>query len=235
MKVAVRRRRICAPRHVAACWGCRTRARGARDPRGHPALRRVQQQARGPPRRRGSWADARRVTDLQRSSFQVPVQRRHRVHGLRFRGACRGPVAGVTDGGNPGPGNRALEIRYSDGRRPASLREEATGLLLYTPQGWMVRGESARRAPALSTAPARATCPRSANCAAFDSYFTTRVATAPPRLRAARVSDSLNPDFPGRRAAARPPLDGDSLVLSARTVAGPPVTREHRLVLAGRA
>lgn len=123
------------------------------------------------------------------------------------------------------------EIRYSDGR-PASLPfgEQATGLLLYTPEGFMSAG-IARAARARFDSPSTRHVPAGRKCAAFDSYFhyQGRYRTGDGCVLHV-VSESLNPDFPGSTQVRKAALDGDSLVLSAEDqLPGTTVTREHRL------
>ena len=63
------------------------------------------------------------------------------------------------------------EIRYSDGRAPSlPFGEHATGLLLYTPQGFMSAG-IARAARPRFDSPSTRHVPAGCKCDAFDSYF----------------------------------------------------------------
>src|SRR5512139_795140 len=106
------------------------------------------------------------------------------------------------------------EILYSDGR-PASFPygAEATGLLLYTPDGWMsaaISGAARARFDAASTRHV----PPGQKCAAFDSYFHYQ-----GRYRTVgdvvvhEVTAALNPDFPGSEQRRHARLEGDELVL----------------------
>ena len=123
------------------------------------------------------------------------------------------------------------EIRYADGRPPGfPFGEAATGLLLYTPDGWMSAGIARAARPRFDSPSARHV-PAERKRAAFDSYFHYQ---GRYRIRDGcvlhEVSDSLNPDFPGSTQLRKAALDGDSLVLSAEDLLpGTTVTREHRL------
>ena len=126
---------------------------------------------------------------------------------------------------------RAWMIEYSDGRdRSWPFEREASGLLLYTPEGLMSAGISRSGRARFGSASARHASAEQKS-AAFDSYFHYQGRF---RVEAGtvihEVRESLNPDFPGTRQIRTIKLDGDSLVLSAQDlVPGSSVLRSHLL------
>lgn len=125
----------------------------------------------------------------------------------------------------------AWVIEYSDSRdRSWPFGREASGLLLYTPEGLMSAGISrSGRAPFASASARHASAEQKS--AAFDGYFHYQGRF---RVEAGtvihEVRESLNPDFSGTRQIRTIELDGDSLVLSAQDlVPGSSVRRSHRL------
>lgn len=123
------------------------------------------------------------------------------------------------------------EIRYSDARAPSlPFGDDAAGLLLYTPEGFMSAGITCAGRPRFDSPSTRHVAPER-KCAAFDTYFhyqgRYRVAEGCVRHE---VTQSLNPDFPGSTQVRKATLAGDSLVLSAEDqLPGTTIRREHRL------
>ena len=122
-------------------------------------------------------------------------------------------------------------IEYSDDR-PATypFGSDATGLLLYTHDGFMSAGLSRANRPGLGGGSARKTTAES-RANAFDSHFQyqgryhiegeTIVHT---------VTEALNPDFPGSMQVRQAVLEGDTLELSATdTLPTTGITRRHVL------
>lgn len=147
----------------------------------------------------------------------------------------------ATARGNPLTGNWRLlrwEIGYGDGRKPSyPYGEAATGLLLYTTDGWMsacvVR---AGRRP-LSSDSVRS-APEAERLAAFESYFHyagryhVRSGEGGRQQVVHAVEQSLNPNFVGTPQVRNMDFDEEGrLTLSASdTVPGSDVARHHRLV-----
>jgi hypothetical protein len=128
------------------------------------------------------------------------------------------------------------DITYADGRA-ASLPygADATGLLLYTPDGWMSASISRAVRPSLSSASVRS-APEVERLAAFESCFTY---AGPYRLRQQggkmqvvhTVMQALNPNFVGTEQVRDMSFDAQArLTLSASdTLPGSAVARHHRL------
>ncbi|MBL8382982.1 MAG: lipocalin-like domain-containing protein [Burkholderiales bacterium] len=125
------------------------------------------------------------------------------------------------------------ETTYGDGR-PAhyALGKDATGLIAYTPDGWMNASMArAGRAP-LSSESAR-TAPEKERLAAFDSFFSYG---GRYRIEGDHVIHSVtiahNPNMVGTEQRRLMTFGADgTLTLSAEdTVPGSTVTRHHRLI-----
>jgi hypothetical protein len=121
-----------------------------------------------------------------------------------------------------------------DGREPSlPFGPDASGLIVYSADGWMNATIARAGRPALSTASVRH-APAQEQCAAFESYFNY---AGPFSLRAIdgvphvlhEVRFSLNPGFVGTTQLRRIDFDGDRyLSLSADEPVGTGV-RRHRL------
>ena len=124
----------------------------------------------------------------------------------------------------------AWTIEYSDGRAPTlPFGEDATGLLMYTSDGYMTACIARSGRPGFTTAnPSQ--LPETEKVSAFASYFqyagTYEVIDDHVMHH---VTHSLNPDFPLTTRKRRIELDGNTLVLSAREVLPKEITRRHRL------
>ena len=125
-------------------------------------------------------------------------------------------------------------IEFSDGRA-ASLPfgAGASGLIIYTADGWM-NASIARAARPVLSAPSVRQAPAAEQCAAFESYFnyggpfTLRLIDGAPHV-VHSVRFSLNPNMVGSEQVRRIRFDGaDRLTLSADEAVGG-VVRQHRL------
>ena len=128
------------------------------------------------------------------------------------------------------------DITYADGRAPSlPYGADATGLILYTPDGWMSACISRGARPPLSSDSVRS-APEPERLAAFESYFAY---AGPYRLRETNgqvqvvhtVQHSLNPNFVGTEQVRDMNFDvRGRLTLSASdTLPGSGVARHHRL------
>ena len=129
------------------------------------------------------------------------------------------------------------EITYGDGRAPTlPYGAQATGVILYTADGWMSASIARGARMPLSSDSVRS-APEAERLAAFESYF----AYAGPyetRVEAGRaqvvhhVHHALNPNFIGTQQVRDMAFDADGrLALSASdTVPGTAVARHHRLL-----
>ena len=130
------------------------------------------------------------------------------------------------------------DITYGDGR-PASLPfgEHATGMILYTADGYMSACIARGGRGNLSSDSVRS-APEPERLAAFESYFQYagpyEIHGEPGQQRVVhRVTQSLNPNFVGTRQIRNMAFDqgGSQLTLSASdTVPGTAVARHHRLL-----
>ncbi len=129
------------------------------------------------------------------------------------------------------------DIRYDDGRAPTlPYGEDATGLILYSADGWMNACISRARRPRLSSESVRS-APEAERLAAFESHFqyagAYRLQTVAGRLQVVhQVTHALNPNFVGTEQVRNVDADADGvLTLSASdTLPGSSVARHHRLV-----
>jgi len=117
------------------------------------------------------------------------------------------------------------------GRLTQPFGDRATGLLVYTPEGFMSACiAAAGRRPLTSGSPRGATMAEKA--AALDGYFhyagTWRLIEG-PRVEH-RVTHALNPGFVGSVQHRDVSLQGDRLLLSAAEPLPGGTTRHHRLV-----
>ena len=128
------------------------------------------------------------------------------------------------------------DITYGDGRSPSlPYGADATGLILYTPDGWMSASIARGGRRKLSTDSVRS-APEAERLAAFESYFTY---AGPYRLQQQggqaqvvhKVLHSLNPNFVGTEQVRDMNFDGQGrLTLSASDILpGSTVARHHRL------
>lgn len=142
--------------------------------------------------------------------------------------------------GNPLLGSWLLlrwEIAYGDGRPPTlPYGADATGLILYTADGWMSACIGRTGRPRLSSDSVRS-APEAERLAAFESWFQY---AGPFALRERsdgglevvhRVTHALNPNMVGTEQVRRVEFGiEDTLTLSASdTVPGSTVARHHRL------
>ncbi len=107
----------------------------------------------------------------------------------------------------------------------------ATGLLLYTPDGWMAATIAAAERPVLSHAVPRG-APEAERARAFDSFFhyAGRYEILPgPRIRH-QVVMALNPAFVGSEQLRAVALQGATLTLSADEELPGGARRHHRLI-----
>jgi len=125
------------------------------------------------------------------------------------------------------------ETTYDDGRPPThALGPDATGLIAYTPDGWMNASMSRAGRKNLSSESAR-TAPAAERVAAFDSFFSYG-----GRYRIEgdyvihSVTQSHNPNLVGTEQRRHMAFDGKhGLTLSASDkVPASEVMRHHRLV-----
>jgi Lipocalin-like domain len=160
-------------------------------------------------------------------------------------GAGRFNIDGSSDGiamitNNPLLGSWQLvrwDITYGDGRPPSlPYGEQATGLIVYTGDGFMSACIAAACRAPMSSASVRS-APEAERLAAFESYFQyagryelRRSATGLQVVH--RVSHSLNPNFVGSEQVRNVAFDAvDVLTLSASdTVPNSAVARHHRLM-----
>ena len=129
------------------------------------------------------------------------------------------------------------EIAYGDGRPPTlPYGADATGLILYTADGWMSACIGRAGRPRLSSDSARS-APEAERLAAFESWFQY---AGPYALRERsggglevvhQVTHALNPNFVGTEQVRNVDFDAEgTLTLSASdTVPGSAVARHHRL------
>ena len=128
------------------------------------------------------------------------------------------------------------EIAYGDGRAPTlPYGADATGLILYTADGWMSACLGRAGRPRLSSDSVRS-APEAERLAAFESWFQY---AGPYHLRESggrlqvvhRVTHALNPNFVGTEQVRHVDFDAaGTLTLSASdTVPGSSVERHHRL------
>ena len=128
------------------------------------------------------------------------------------------------------------DITYGDGRAPSlPYGAEATGLIVYTPDGWMSASIARGGRRKLSSDSVRS-APEAERLAAFESYFTY---AGPYRLQhqggqaqvVHTVLHSLNPNFVGTEQVRDMNFDAQGrLTLSASdTLPGSTVVRHHRL------
>ena len=129
------------------------------------------------------------------------------------------------------------DIRYDDGRAPTlPYGEDATGLIVYSSDGWMNACISRAQRPRLSSESVRS-APEAERLAAFESHFQYagpyRLQTVDGRLQVVhRVTHALNPNFVGTEQVRNVDIDAEGvLTLSASdTLPGSGVARHHRLV-----
>jgi hypothetical protein len=130
------------------------------------------------------------------------------------------------------------EIAYGDGRPPTlPYGADATGLILYTADGWMSACIGRAGRPRLSSDSARS-APEAERLVAFESWFQY---AGPYALRERsgggglevvhQVTHALNPNFVGTEQVRNVDFDAEgTLTLSASdTVPGSAVARHHRL------
>ena len=128
-------------------------------------------------------------------------------------------------------------IAYGDGRPPTlPYGEQATGLIVYSSDGFMSACIAAAGRVPLSSASVRS-APAAERLAAFESYFQYAGSyelrrSAAGLLVVHRVSHSLNPNFVGSEQVRMVEFDADGvLTLSASdTLPNSPVARHHRLM-----
>jgi hypothetical protein len=129
------------------------------------------------------------------------------------------------------------EITYDDGRPPTwPFGEHATGLIVYSADGFMSACIAAAARAPLSSASVRS-APVAERVASFESYFHY---AGPYQLRESAtglevvhtVSHSLNPNFVGSKQVRRVALGADGrLTLSASDpLPGSTALRHHRLI-----
>ena len=125
----------------------------------------------------------------------------------------------------------AWRIDYDDGR-PASFPfgADASGMLLYTPDGCMSAGIARRERAGLGGGSVRHAS-AGQRAAAFDSYFHYHGTWSVDGGQVAHtVTGALNPDFVGTRQVRTATLAGDELELSAEDLLpGTAVRRRHVL------
>ncbi len=132
---------------------------------------------------------------------------------------------------------RCWDIRYSDGRAPSyPYGEDATGLIVYSSDGWMSACIARASRPRLSSDSVRH-APEAERLAAFESYFSY---AGPYSLREHQgrpqvvhtVTMSLNPNFVGTQQVRDMQFDAEGrLTLSASdTMPKSDVQRHHRLL-----
>ena len=130
------------------------------------------------------------------------------------------------------------DITYGDGRAPSlPYGEQATGMILYTPDGHMNACIARGGRRPLSSESVRS-APEAERLAAFESYFQYagpyRIRTEGGRQQVVHtVTHALNPNFVGTQQVRNMDFTEDmqQLTLSASdTVPGTGVARHHRLV-----
>jgi hypothetical protein len=129
------------------------------------------------------------------------------------------------------------DITYGDGRAPSlPYGDKATGLIVYTGDGFMSACIAAAGRQPMSSASVRS-APEAERLAAFESYFQYagryELREAAGRLQVVhRVSHSLNPNFVDSEQVRNVAFDADGvLTLSASdTVPNSQVARHHRLM-----
>ena len=129
------------------------------------------------------------------------------------------------------------DIAYGDGRAPSlPYGDRATGLIVYTTDGFMSACIAAGGRASMSSASVRS-APEGERLAAFESYFQYagryELREAAGQLQVVhRVSHALNPNFVGSDQVRNVAFDADGvLTLSASdTVPGSEVARHHRLI-----
>lgn len=128
------------------------------------------------------------------------------------------------------------EVTYGDGR-PATLPfgPEATGLIVYGPDGWMNASMSQPRRKPLSTESAKF-APAEERLAAFDSFFSyggryTLSREGDADYVTHHVTQSVNPSLVGTDQKRRVTFDADGVLTLAAddTVPTTTIARHHRL------
>ena len=125
------------------------------------------------------------------------------------------------------------EITYDDGRPPTNpLGPDATGLIAYTPDGWMNASMARAGRKPLSSESAR-TAPAEERLAAFDSFFSYggRYRIEGDHVVHA-VTISHNPNLVGteQRRKMEFGADGTLTLTATDTVPASQVIRQHRLI-----
>lgn len=123
------------------------------------------------------------------------------------------------------------KISYSDGREPGyPYGADATGMLLYAPDGFMSAAICAAGRPQLSSESTRHATEQE-KCRAFDSYFHYQGSFHTEHDRVIHeVRHALNPNFPGSRQVREAKFEDGELVLSAEdSLPGSRVRRLHEL------
>lgn len=132
---------------------------------------------------------------------------------------------------------RRWDITYGDGRAATlPYGADATGLIVYSPDGWMSACIARARRPRLSGESVRKV-PAAESLAAFESYFsyagpyTLRLHGSRPQV-VHQVTMSLNPNFVGTEQVRDMHFDAEGrLTLAASdAVPGSTVARHHRLL-----
>ena len=143
--------------------------------------------------------------------------------------------------GNPLQGTWQLvrwDIRYGDGRAPSlPYGDAASGLILYSDDGWM-NACIARAGRARLSSESVRSAPEAERLSAFESYFQyagryeVRRKEGGGQQVVHSVTQSLNPNFVGTQQVRDMHFDGEGgLTLSASdTVSGTDVARHHRLM-----
>jgi hypothetical protein len=129
------------------------------------------------------------------------------------------------------------DITYGDGRPPTlPFGEGATGLILYSNDGWMNACIARAGRPRLSSESVRS-APEAERLAAFESFFQYAglyaIRTHEGRQQVVHsVTHALNPNFVGTQQVRNMDFSADGqLTLSASdTVPGSGVARHHRLI-----
>lgn len=123
------------------------------------------------------------------------------------------------------------KISYSDGRPPSyPYGADATGLLLYAPDGFMSAAICTTGRPRLRSESTRQASDQE-KCHAFDTYFHYQGTFHTKDSQVVHeVRHALNPNFPGSRQVRRASLEDGGLVLSAEDrLPGTSVRRLHEL------
>jgi hypothetical protein len=123
------------------------------------------------------------------------------------------------------------KISYSDGRPPSHpYGADATGLLLYAPDGFMSAAICTTGRPRLSSESTRQASDQE-KCRAFDTYFHYQGTFRTEDSQVIHeVRHALNPNFPGSRQVRRARFEDGGLVLSAEDrLPGTSVRRLHEL------